>query len=690
MAKIGIEWDKEAQKKLKMPLGDRELYPYSGMYVGESLKEYGVTVAFGVPGGHIWQLIDGISRIGIKMITFAHEQNGVYAAEAYSQVARKPGVCYGTVGPGVGNAVSPINQAWLSRSPVFFICGGHEIEHDKLYNTIQEAYASEVCSTISKWAQRIVYPNTIKQFFTRGLKLAMEFPYGPVVMEIGISCMFTPKDANDRVWYGAWGDHATWIPDWRQGQEVIPLVSAGAPDDIAQVVKAIYAAEKPFGMLGDGAHWADSGPELLEFFKMAKVPFTTRRLGRGTIDEREDLCMRGMAFKKEIDLVVPVGVEIGFFDGFGGKWSKAVQIAEASSMIYTYVNTVGAIVGNPKLVAQQMIDYAKANNLTPPAGRDAWIKKCQDADATAIAKRRADAENYMNHPRYKENNFMHHLPLCQMTADYIAEKYDSKCRYFIDGYTMSGVIMPYLVCTQSAQIMTASTYAGVGHGVGQSIGAAIAQLEIGDKTPLIAFMGDGGMGNAMMDIEVAARYQLPIVYQVSNNDGWMPGSKYNWYGKNWEGLGEQEATGYKWHGIEQMGEERLFISYANIAKELGCYAETVTKHEDYLAALDRCFKSAEAGKPAVLDCIMDKHLVNAAVTNPVYALMYQHIPWVDLPQRGKRVRRAIWGKDRVFKGLAKYPPMTVPDALEPFTEEEMVITGEDYEGPAIDVTPEIE
>ncbi len=322
MAKISIEWDKEAQSKLAMPLGERELYPYSGMYCGESLKEHGVTVAFGVPGGHIWQLIDGISRIGIKMITFAHEQNGVYAAEAYAQVSRKVGVCYGTVGPGVGNALSPINQAFLSRTPIFFIAGGHEVEHDKLYNTIQEAYASEMCSTISKWAQRVIYPNTIKQFFTRGLKLAKDFPYGPVVMEIGISCMFTPKEANDRVWYGAWGEHATWRPDWRHGKENQPIRSAGAPEDIAEVVNAIYKAEKPFGMLGDGAHWADCGPELLEFFRMAKIPFTTRRLGRGTIPETDPLCMRGMAFKKEIDLVVPVGVEIGFFDGMAENGKK--------------------------------------------------------------------------------------------------------------------------------------------------------------------------------------------------------------------------------------------------------------------------------------------------------------------------------------------------------------------------------
>jgi thiamine pyrophosphate-dependent acetolactate synthase large subunit-like protein len=678
MAKIGIEFDQEAQKKLGMPLGERELYPYSGMHVAETLKEHGTTVAFGVPGGHIWNLIDGISRIGIKMITFAHEQNGVYAAEAYAQVARKVGVCYGTVGPGVGNALSPLNQCFLSKTPIMFIAGGHEIEHDKLYNTIQEAYASEMCATISKWAQRVVYPNTIKQFFTRGMKLAKTFPYGPVVMEIGISCMFTPKEGNDKVWYGAWGDHATWRPNWRRDEMNKDILSEAAPDDIARVVKEIYKAEKPFGLLGDGAHWADAGPELIEFFKMAKIPFSTRRLGRGTIDETDPLCMRGMPFKKEIDLVVPIGVEIGFFDGYAGKWGAAVQIAESADHIYTYVDTVGVAVGNPKLVAKQMIAYAKANNLTPPAGRDEWIKRCQDYNAAGVAKRRATAEKYMNHPRYKENDFMHHAPLAQMTVDYIAEKFDSKCRYMIDGFTMSDYVMPYLVCRKSASIMTASTYAGIGHGIGQAIGAAIAQLEMGDKDPIIAFMGDGGMGNAMMDIEVAARYQLPIVYHVTNNDGWMPGSKCIWYGENWEGLGEQEAIGYKWYGIEQTGDERLHISYANIAKELGCYAETVTKHEDYVAALDRCFQSALNGKPAVIDCMMDKHIVNKSVSSAVYALMYQHIPWVDLPERGKKIRRAIWGKERVFRGLAKYPQMTTPDPMDPPTAEEMKITGEDW------------
>ncbi|KLU58678.1 acetolactate synthase large subunit IlvG [Peptococcaceae bacterium CEB3] len=674
MTKLGIEFDKEAQKKLDVPLGEREMYPYPGMYVAESLKEQDVTIAFGVPGGHIWHFIDGISRIGIKTVTFAHEQNAVYAAEAYAQVSRKHGVCYGTVGPGVGNSISPIHQAWLSRTPLFFICGGHEVEHDKLWNTIQESYAAEMTASITKWAQRVVYPNTIKQFFARGLKTAMTFPYGPVLMELGISCLFTPKDANDRIWYGSWGDHATWIPDWRRDETTKPITSAGNPDDIARAVKVLYEAEKPFAMIGDGAHWADAGAELQELFELARVPFTTRRLGRGVIPETHPMCHRGVPpFRKEIDLMFPVGVEVGFFDGYAGKWPAAVQVAESAEMIYTYIDTMATVVGNPKLVAKQMIDYIKANGLTPPAGREEWVKKCQASQVDGTEKRRAKAMKFKDHPRYKEHPFMHFGYLAQATQDYLAEHYDNKVRILIDGYTMSDFVMTYLVCTRPAQILTASDYAGVGHGVGQAIGVAFAQMEQGDKTPVLALMGDSGMGNAMMDIEVAARYKLPIVYQVTNNDGWMPGMKYVWYGEKWENLGEQDALGSDWNGIEQMGQERLPIRYDKIAQELGCYGETVTSHDDYPAALDRCFKAAEKGQPAVLNCMMDKHLVNKAVYSPVYALMYQHIPWVDLPERGRAVRRAIWGKERAFKGLVDYPKMTVPDNWEPLTDDEIPI-----------------
>ena len=98
------------EEKKEVPLGMREWIPDGGTLVAEALVEHGVTVAFGVQGGHIWPMVDEMSRAGIKNITFTHEQSAAYAADGYAKVTRRPAVAYATVGPGVANAVSGIQQ----------------------------------------------------------------------------------------------------------------------------------------------------------------------------------------------------------------------------------------------------------------------------------------------------------------------------------------------------------------------------------------------------------------------------------------------------------------------------------------------------------------------------------------------------------------------------------------------------
>ncbi len=674
---IGIEFDKEQQAKLDYKMGTRELYPSAGMHVAEVLKEHEVTIAFGIFGGHIWNFVDPISRIGIKNITFLHEQNAVYCGEAYAQVSRKPAVCYTTVGPGVGNAVSAIQQAYLSNSPIIFLCGGHEIEHDKLYNTIQESYATELCGSISKWAQRVVYPHQVKQFMTRAFKEAQAFPKGPVVMELGISCLLTQDDVKEKVWWGLWGDHASWIPEWRGKDTPKPLAGGGNPDDVAAAVKRLYEVDKPFMVLGDGAMWADASEELTELVTLAKIPFTTRRTARAVISEKHEYYYRGMPpFRNEIDAIVPVGLKVGFFDGYGATWPETIQIAEAASQVWTYLPTSTVVVGSPKVVARQMIDYIKANNLQPPAGRDAWIDKIQKGRVDAAARRRKKAMHYgFEHPKYKTERCMHYGYLSQAVADYLEETYESKVRIMIDGYTMSDFVMPYLTAVRPAQILSSSEQAGIGHGVPMAMGAAFAQLEQGDRTPVLALMGDSGMTNAGMEIDTAARYKLPIVYLVTENNGWITGMKHHWYGPNWEGLGPQDQTGAEWCGIKQdfgglAGERVKRLRFDHLAENLNCHGEYCDRHEDFAAALDRCFKAAESGVPAVLHCRMDMDLINSNMTGPVYCLMFAHLPWCDLPERGKRARKSIWGKPNKFDGLAELSDVTHHDAWEPLTEDE--------------------
>ncbi|MBN2568108.1 MAG: thiamine pyrophosphate-binding protein [Deltaproteobacteria bacterium] len=672
MPKLGIEFDVEAQKSLEIPLGKREIFPNTGQYIAEILREQGVTIAWGVPGGHIWHFVDAISRIGVKLIIFGHEQNSVYAAEGYSQVTQKASVCFGTVGPGAGNAFSPMQQAYLSNSPIVYLAGGAEQEHDKLYNTIQDSVAAEFMTHVTKWAQRVLYPWSVKQFGSRAFRLAQAAPKGPVLLELDCDCLFTKTEVREHYWGGFFAENSDWVPNWRQEETPYPISSGADPIQIEKAAKAIFESKAPFAVLGDYAAWDQAGPELEEFFNLTKIPFNTRRLGRAAVSEKHPQAHRGFPrFRNEIDLMIPVGLKVGFFDGYAGGWPQAIQIAPSQDYVWTYINTKAALMGNTKVVIKQLNECIKKNGYTVSAEREAWAAKCAKSTAEGTVAREARAYKYgPDHPRYKDGKFLHMGYMSQIIREVNEELYGSAVRVAIDAYSMSDFVMPYLQFTRPASCITANDQAGVGHGVGQAIGAAIGDLENGSKIPFLALMGDSGVFNAGMDMHVAVMYKLPIVYMVFNNGGWMPGMKYPWYGPQWDILGDQDVYGNEWLGVTMQGEERPRegTDISALTKVFGgtgmrCFAEANFRED-----LKKAFAIAEKDGPVIMDCIIDQHLVNKAVIGPVYSLMYAHIPWDELPKRGQHSRRSTL--KRWFPTLDSLPEMPIYDNWEPLKEDE--------------------
>jgi len=672
MLKLGIEFDEEAQKSLQIPLGEREVYPSTGKYIAEILREQGVTIAWGVPGGHIWHFIDSISRIGIKLIIFGHEQNSVYAAEGYSQVTQKPAVCFGTVGPGAGNAFSPMQQCYLSNTPIVYLAGGAEQEHDKLYNTIQDSVAAEFMTHVTKWAQRVLYPWSVKQFASRAFRVAQAAPKGPVCLELNCDCLLTKDNCREHYWGGFFEQNANWLPEWRQEETPYPLTSGADPVQIEKAAKAIFEAKSPFVIVGDYASWDQAGPELEEFINLTKIPFNSRRLGRAAVSEKHPSAHRGFPrFRNEIDLMIPVGLKVGFFDGYAGGWPEAIQIAPSEDYVWTYINTKAALMGDTKVVLKQLNECIKKNGYTVSAEREEWAEKCKKSYAEGVSARETRAYKYgPDHPRYKDGKFLHLGYMSQIIREINEELYGSAVRVDIDAYTMSDFVMPYLQFTRPASCITANDQAGVGHGVGQAIGAAMGDRENGSKIPFLALMGDSGVFNAGMDMHVAVMYKLPIVYMVMNNGGWMPGMKYPWYGPQWDILGDQDVYGNDWMGVTGQGEERPVVGtdISALTKVFGGTGMRCFDEANFREDLKKAYAIAEKDGPVIMDCIIDQHLVNKAVMGPVYSLFYAHIPWDELPVRGKHSRRSTlkgW-----FPKLQELPEMPIFDNWEPLKEEE--------------------
>ena len=77
---------------------------------------------FGVPGGQTLPLYGGILETpGIEHVLMRDERGAACAADAYSRITGRVGVCDATVGPGATNLVSGIAEAYGSSVAVLAI-----------------------------------------------------------------------------------------------------------------------------------------------------------------------------------------------------------------------------------------------------------------------------------------------------------------------------------------------------------------------------------------------------------------------------------------------------------------------------------------------------------------------------------------------------------------------------------------
>ena len=82
--------------------------------VVQALKDQGVEVVFGYPGGAVLPIYDEIfQQNDIRHILVRHEQGAVHMAEGYARSTGKPGVALVTSGPGATNAVTGLTDALM-------------------------------------------------------------------------------------------------------------------------------------------------------------------------------------------------------------------------------------------------------------------------------------------------------------------------------------------------------------------------------------------------------------------------------------------------------------------------------------------------------------------------------------------------------------------------------------------------
>ena len=274
----------------------------------DSLKEQGVEIIFGYPGGAIMPVYDVLPGSGLKHILGRHEQGCSMAAIGYARATGRTGTCLATSGPGATNLVTGIAEAYLDSVPVVFITG--QVPSDLMgTDAFQEVDIFGITLPVVKHSYIVRDPADIPGMVEEAYYIAGEGRPGPVLIDL-------PKDVANAT--------TTERHSWRPYPKVKPEM--GSSEHIKICEDMIRAAKKPLFYIGGGIAQGDGVQELRDLVERTEIPVVSTLKGLGAMDTDHPhfLGMLGMHGLKaanfavqEADLLIVAGAR--FDDRATGK-----------------------------------------------------------------------------------------------------------------------------------------------------------------------------------------------------------------------------------------------------------------------------------------------------------------------------------------------------------------------------------
>ncbi len=258
-----------------------------------ALKDQGVDVVFGYPGGAVLPIYDAIfNQNAIRHILVRHEQAAVHAAEGYARSTGRVGVVLVTSGPGATNAVTGLVDALMDSVPVVCLTGQvptHLIGND----AFQEADTTGITRPATKHNYLVKRSEDLARVVHEAFYVARSGRPGPVVIDLPKDILIGPAPYSP--------------PPLTEHRSYRPLVDPD-PVRIAEAVALLKAAKRPIIYAGGGVINAGEAASatLTRFVRETGFPCTNTLMGLGAFPASDPhfLGMLGMHGTYEANLAM--------------------------------------------------------------------------------------------------------------------------------------------------------------------------------------------------------------------------------------------------------------------------------------------------------------------------------------------------------------------------------------------------
>jgi len=504
-------------------------------------------------------VIEACARIGIRPILCRQERVGVGMAEGYSRVhlGARIGVFAAQAGPGIENSFPGVAQAYSDGMPILIVAGAAAAGREHISPVFN---AVDNFRNITKWATKITDAGQIPDVFRRAYHLMRNGRPGPVLIEV-------PND----VWAQEIADDFVYQPRAR-------LLSAPDPEVINEAVATLMAAEAPIIWAGQGILRAGATSELIELAEWLNLPVMTTNPGKSGFPETHPLSLGGSVVSSPqplkdylgaADWVFAIGSSLSTspFNPNMPAGKSVIHATNHSDDINKDVASEIGIVGDAKLVLAAMIAEVQKSVPEKPVMRQD-VRAAKEIWLEEWAEQRNSDEVPVNQYRVL-GDLMEHVDRDNTIITH-------------DSGSPREQLFPFWECTQPGGYMGWGKSTQLGHGLGINMGAKLAAA---DKL-CINVMGDAAIGMVGMDIETAARNNIPILTIVLNN-GVMAAER------------DVLVTSNEKYGAYLVGG-----NYKDFAGALGVEAFRAATADAFIPALKQAIAVTETGAPALLEIMV--------------------------------------------------------------------------------------
>lgn len=535
-----------------------------GQLAVKLMEEFGVKVAFGIPGGQTLSVNNAMYDSTIRFVHTRHENGAAVAADGYGRLTGEPGVCLATTGPGATNLITGLGGALRDSSPVIALVfqnklpdagrgDAQESDHELLFGSICKKYIPVRDISSLAWSMREAY------------RVAKTGRPGPVVVDFYRDVVENQK--------------APYIPmdpaDYCYATDCVAL-----PASIQAAAAEIKKAKKPCLWVGNGVKLAHAEEEIKELSLLLAAPIVTTYNAMAAVESSfENLVgprtRHGSEISKaaleESDCVITVGSTLTAIST--NRWDlkihNMIQFDIIPENIGRHYPAKVGVVGDAKAGLRSLLDTLKADGYQadPSYRNDIFARKAKWA------------ENVFSGPIADVNA----TPVPPIALHMELSKCLKENSIFVVDAGNPGVWTHITDFPAGTTYMKPVNYGNMGF----ALGAALGCKEAAPDREVIALLGDGSLGMTLGELETISREKLHVIVILVNDDAY--------------GNIKQEEK-FKTGTENYIGVEFPSIDYVKVAEALGYNGTIVRKASEIPQAMEAARAS---DKPFMIEVKLD-------------------------------------------------------------------------------------